>query len=76
MERPAMQRIYERGRANGVACEIIDKHRLHELEPHAAGVGAIHVPEAGIIDFVQVCETLRKLICDAGHDFLYNARVT
>src|SRR5206468_11012364 len=44
----ALQRIYERGQANGVNCALIDEARLAELEPHAAGVGAVHVPEAGI----------------------------
>ena len=50
-ELPALERIYERGVANGVQCERISKERLHELEPHAAGVAAIHVPETGIVDF-------------------------
>src|SRR5262245_4428727 len=45
---PALQRIYERGVANGVHCTLIDRHRLAELEPHAAGVRAIHVPETEI----------------------------
>src|SRR5262249_29242653 len=49
-ELPALQRIYERGQANGVRCEIIDRARLTELEPHTAGIRAIHVPEAGIVD--------------------------
>src|SRR5580698_2593497 len=39
---PALQRIYERGIANGVNCQLIDKSRLAELEPFAAGVKAIH----------------------------------
>ena len=37
-ELPALERIFDRGQANGVSCEVIDKHRLAELEPHAAGV--------------------------------------
>src|SRR5438270_11260870 len=50
-ELPALERIYERGRANGVDCSIIDKVRLAEIEPHAAGIRAIHVPEAGIVNY-------------------------
>ena len=48
-ELPAMQKIYERGKANNVTCKKIDKTELKEIEPHAAGIAAIHVPEAGII---------------------------
>ena len=61
-ELPALERIFDRGQANGVSCEVIDKHRLAELEPHAAGVRAIHVPEAGIVDYRQVCERLAERV--------------
>jgi L-2-hydroxyglutarate oxidase len=61
-ELPALERIFDRGLANGVSCEVIDKHRLAELEPHAAGVRAIHVPEAGIVDYRQVCERLAERV--------------
>jgi L-2-hydroxyglutarate oxidase len=30
-ELPALQRIYERGQANGVRCALIDQAHLHEL---------------------------------------------
>src|SRR5262245_12755684 len=46
---PALDRLLERGRANGVTCEMIGPEQLKELEPHAAGVRAIHVPEIGIV---------------------------
>lgn len=65
-ELPALERIYERGQANGVRCEIIDVDRLHELEPHAAGIRAIHVPEAGIVDYPGVSRRLGELIRYAG----------
>ena len=73
---PALQRIYERGQANGVRCEIIDAARLHELEPHCAGIRAIHVPEAGIADYKLVCRRLAELVRDAGGSILTNARLT
>jgi L-2-hydroxyglutarate oxidase len=75
-EIPLMERIYERGQANGVKCEIIDRQRLTELEPHCAGVKAIHVPEAGIVDFVQVCEKLVELVEQRGGRFIPSAKVT
>jgi len=72
---PALERIFERGQANGVACEIIGKERLAELEPHAAGVKAIHVPEAGIVDYKEVCRRLARRIEEAGGRILTDARV-
>jgi L-2-hydroxyglutarate oxidase len=74
-ELPALNMIYERGLANGVRCELIGPERLAELEPHAAGVQAIHVPEAGIVDFKQVCERLAQSIEAAGSRIVCNARV-
>lgn len=61
-ELPGLERIFERGQANGVRCEIIDPQRLKELEPNAAGIKAIHVPEAGIVNFRRVAEKLAELI--------------
>jgi len=72
---PALERIYERGQANGVVCEKIDKDRLAELEPHSAGVQAIHVPEAGIVDYKEVCRRLAQRIREAGGEVLTGARV-
>lgn len=75
-EMPALHRIYERGQANGVRCLLIDQAQLAELEPHAAGVGAIHVPEAGIVNYRQVCERLAEKIRSAGGEVVLEARVT
>ena len=61
-EVPALRRIYERGVANGVECTLIDAARLAEIEPHAAGVRAIHVPESGIVDYHLVAERLAERI--------------
>jgi (S)-2-hydroxyglutarate dehydrogenase len=72
----SLQRIFERGQANGVDCVMIDKARLRELEPHAAGVQAIHVPETGIVNYRQVCERLAERTREAGGEVRFNARVT
>ena len=73
---PALQMIYERGQANGVNCALIDKSRLAELEPFAAGVQAIHVPETGIVNYRQVCERLAQKVLQAGGEVVFQARVT
>jgi L-2-hydroxyglutarate oxidase len=70
-----MQRIFERGQANGVQCEIIDRSRLVELEPHTAGIKAIHVPEAGIVDYPAVCRRLVQRIEEGGGQIICRAGV-
>ena len=75
-ELPRLEVLIDRGRANGVACELIGPERLREIEPHAAGLRAIHVPEAGIVDYAAVCTRLVEKVCEAGGGILLGARVT
>jgi L-2-hydroxyglutarate oxidase len=75
-EMPRLADIFARGQANGVQCELIGPERLAELEPHAAGLQAIHVPEAGIVDYSVVCERLAARIREVGGEFTLGARVT
>ncbi|HLQ43081.1 MAG TPA: L-2-hydroxyglutarate oxidase [Planctomycetaceae bacterium] len=75
-ELPNLQTIFERGQANGVQCAMIGPERLRELEPHSAGIQAIHVPEAGIVDYPAVCEKLAHRIREKEGSILLNARVT
>ena len=75
-ELPALERILERGKENRVECERVDAERLRELEPHVAGLGGIHVPETGIVDYVQVCRKLAELIQQAGGEIELGAEVT
>lgn len=74
-ELPALEHIYQRGQANGVNCSIIDKERLAELEPFAAGIRAIHVPETGIVNFCQVCQHLVERIHECHGEIFTAARV-
>jgi L-2-hydroxyglutarate oxidase len=74
-ELPALERIYERGQANGVRCEMIEPNRLAELEPYAAGLRAIHVPETGIVNYKQVCARLADRIVERGGQIVTRARV-
>ncbi len=74
-EVPALQRILQRGQENGVSCQWIGPERLREIEPHVAGVAAVHVPEAGIVDYRQVCQKLSAIVQSAGQRILTNAKV-
>jgi len=67
--------LYERAQANGIACEIIGPERLREIEPHAAGIKAVYLPNAGVVDFRQVCSRLAARIEEQGGRVLTNAKV-
>src|ERR1700733_12912148 len=74
-ERAALDKIFERGQANGVACRKVGVERLKELEPHVAGVEAIEVTETGIVDYVAFCESLAVDMRGGGHEILLGHRV-
>ena len=65
-EQERLAALAERAVRNGVEAELIDARRLAELEPHCAGVEALHVPSTGIVDYGAVCEALIAEIEDAG----------
>jgi L-2-hydroxyglutarate oxidase len=72
-ELPRLDAIAERARANGVAAELIGPEKLRELEPHAAGLRALHVPETGIVDYVAVCERLAERVRARGGEIVTGA---
>lgn len=70
-EIPSLNKIYQRGLANGVACEKIDRAQLLKIEPNCAGIEAIHVPEAGIVNYKEVCNKLISLILEKEQNEIY-----
>ncbi|WP_420810906.1 L-2-hydroxyglutarate oxidase [Euzebya rosea] len=65
-ERAGLHAIAERGRANGVDASLVDRAELGRLEPAVRGVEALHVRDAGIVDFVAVAERLATLVRERG----------
>ena len=62
-----LDELHRRAVANGVeGVTRIGPAELAELEPHARGVAALHVPGAGTVDFRRVAEVLRRRVEGAG----------
>jgi L-2-hydroxyglutarate oxidase LhgO len=58
-ELPALRAIEARATANGVPdLRWLDAAQLGEIEPHAAGVAAVHSPHTAIVDFTRVAQAL------------------
>ena len=51
---------------NNVPIERIDGAQLRELEPHAAGISALHVKVTGIADYPGVCAVMVRQLVEAG----------
>ena len=58
-ELPRLDELERRGHANGVpGLRRVDAAGLAELEPHCAGIAALHSPNTGIVDFPAVARAL------------------
>ena len=75
-ELPRLETLWERGQANGLrGLRKLNPQQIKEIEPHAAGLAAIQVPQEGIVDYPGVCEKLGELIRRAGSEIKLNTRV-
>jgi L-2-hydroxyglutarate oxidase LhgO len=75
-ELPRLQTLFTRGAENGLeGLKMLSGEELREIEPHAAGIAAIRVPQEGIVDYPKVCETLVSLIRAQGGEVVTSARV-
>ena len=71
-----LENLFERGVANGVeGLEMIGPERLHEIEPHAAGIRALWSPGTGIADYPKVAQTYATKFATAGGDIFTEAPV-
>jgi L-2-hydroxyglutarate oxidase len=75
-ELPRLESLWQRGNANGLqGLRKLTPEQIKEIEPHAAGLAAIHVPQEGIVDYRAVSEKLGEIIRKNGGEIRLNARV-
>ena len=65
-ELPLLDNLYERGLQNKLAIQKIGVEELKEIEPHVNGLGAIRVPQAGIVNYREVSEKFAEIIRSYG----------
>ncbi|MDP1422009.1 L-2-hydroxyglutarate oxidase [Peribacillus simplex] len=74
-ELPLLDDLYSRGLQNELAIQRIGVDELKEIEPHVNGLGAIHVPQAGIVNYRQVSEKMADIIRGKGGEIKLNTKV-
>jgi L-2-hydroxyglutarate oxidase LhgO len=76
-EVPRLNALFERGKANGLeGLQFLGPEQIHELEPHAAGLAGLHVPQEGIVDFIAAADAMVKEIQARGGEIRFSAGVT
>jgi len=76
-EIPRLRELLKRGTENGLRdLRWLESPALNDIEPHVAGIAAVHVPEEGIVDYGKVCQQLVQEITHLGGEVITNAQVT
>ena len=72
-----LDELERRGTANGLlGLTRLDSDGIKEIEPHAVGVDALLVPEAGVVDFTEVAAHLARKAQEAGGELITGMGVT
>ncbi len=68
--------LYEKGIANGLeGLKMLSAGELKEYEPHISGIKGIHVPQTGIIDYMEVSKKIAELVYDMGAEIRFSERL-
>jgi L-2-hydroxyglutarate oxidase len=71
-----LQGLFERGSTNGLrGLRMLSRDQIREIEPRAAGLAAIHVPEEGIVDYAAVITALASTVQSQAGKIVTSAEV-
>ena len=76
LENSRLTALLQRARQNQINVELLDADALRTREPRVEGIGALHVPSTGIVDYRQVSEHMARLFRDLGGEIRLGAEVT
>ncbi len=75
-ELPLLKTIYDRGQQNGLQnLKMLKAEQLKDYEPHVAGIGGIHVPQTGIVDYRVVAEKYAEVLQQQGGELRLGEKV-
>lgn len=66
LELQRMEGLLDRARLNQIEAVRLDAAELRVREPNIEGVGAVFIPETGIVDYREVCDQMARIIRQAG----------
>lgn len=76
-ELPRLDELERRGHANGLTgLRRLRAEEIQEVEPHARGIAALHLPSTGIVDYKGVVQAYGRRIQAKGGQVLTGTRVT
>jgi L-2-hydroxyglutarate oxidase len=74
---PKLDDIERRARENQVpGLKRLNAQEMREIEPHVAGVAAVHSPETAVVDYAAITEAMAEDVRRAGGKIMLNQEVT
>ncbi|MET3950694.1 L-2-hydroxyglutarate oxidase [Arthrobacter sp. UYEF36] len=74
---PKLDDIERRARENQVpGLKRLNAQEMREIEPHVAGVAAVHSPETAVVDYAAITEALAEDVRRAGGKIMLGQEVT
>lgn len=74
---PKLDDIERRARENKVpGLKRLNAQEMREIEPHVAGVAAVHSPETAVVDYAAITEAMAEDVRRAGGKIMLNQEVT
>ncbi|MFT5690798.1 MAG: L-2-hydroxyglutarate oxidase [Oceanicoccus sp.] len=76
LELKRMQELEQRCIQNGIECISMGEAALREKEPNINGLGALEIPQSGIVDYREITRCLARHFVDAGGVIALNSEVS
>jgi (S)-2-hydroxyglutarate dehydrogenase len=70
-ELPSLEKLFQRGRENGLNVEKVSLECAKEIEPHVNCLAAIRIPSTGIVSYRAVARRYAELIRESGGDLRF-----
>ena len=74
-ELSCLNNLFERGLTNGLTVKKLSVDEVIEIEPHVRCKAGIHVPETGIVNFLEVSLKLGQLVESVGGELRLGTKV-
>lgn len=66
LELERMQALYQRCQDNRIQVDRMDHQELHQREPNIEGLGALYIPDTGMVNYHQVCHAIARCFEQGG----------
>jgi len=75
LECQRMEALYKRCTENQVNVQRLDQAQLNQREPNISGLGAIYIPETGMVNYATVVQHMAQRFVQMGGEVLLNTEV-